>query len=423
MGSSSNVNGTSSPREKYPYPTEYFNVLDFVSKLSSDGNYQNWKKLMKDFIDRRGLIGFIKDAAEEESNRDDYMAWKRSDNLVHGWILETLSEETRARVLPFKMLPFKTARKMWKELKRIFDVTRSVLPEQALQKAAINGNWNKAMAIIEHDPDAVRCPITFYLETALHLSITSSSLGRDRFVRELLDKMTPQDVKDLVDLRGCTALHYAAEVDNREGAKLLVGKNPDLPNVGVNKSGDTTDRDHYAAEVGNKGGAKKKVSRNVDLPNVLARKSAGSAEVDYKGGGGAKLLVSRNSDDPPNVLVGKSGDTPDDLHYAADVDHEEGEKTRLVSKSLDVPNAIEVKYGDTPLHYAARYGHTNMVRYLMSVTRVEDMVDDKGASLLLVLTQVVGLPRLIYGVSNGFEAYVMTMFHFSSGWYFDGLFT
>lgn len=27
------------------------------------------------------------------------------------------------------------------------------------------------------------------------------------------------------------------------------------------------------------------------------------------------------------------------------------------------------------------------------------------------------------GVSNGFEAYVVTMFHFPSGWYFDGLFT
>ncbi|KAI8562679.1 hypothetical protein RHMOL_Rhmol03G0053300 [Rhododendron molle] len=228
------------------------------------------------------------------------------------------------------------------------------------------------MEIIKDCPDAVSSSITFYLQTTLHLAIASSSLGRNPFVSRLLEKMTPQDLERLVDRRGCTALHYAIEVNNMEGAKL-----------------DTPDRDHYAAEVGNKGGAKKKVSRNVDLPNILARKSAGSAEVDNKGGGGAKLLVRRNSDDLPNVLVGKSGDTLDDLRYAADVDIEEEEKTKLVSQSSDVSNVIEGKYRDTPLHYAARYGHQKMVRYLMTVTGVEDILadDKKGASLLLDLTQ------------------------------------
>ncbi|XP_058180034.1 uncharacterized protein LOC131298569 [Rhododendron vialii] len=137
MGSSSNVNCTSSPLgDKYPYPTE-FHVLDFVPKLSSEENYKNWKKLMKDFINRRGLIGFIDGTSTaEESNQDDYMAWKRLDNLVQGWMLTTLSEEirlqvlseeTRLRVPSFK---FKTAKELWKGLKRILDVTRSVLPEQ-----------------------------------------------------------------------------------------------------------------------------------------------------------------------------------------------------------------------------------------------------------------------------------------------------
>lgn len=132
-------------------------------------------------------------------------------------------------------------------------------PYLALQKAAINGDQNKAMEIIEDYPNAVRSHITFYLETSLHLAITSSSpAGRDPFVRRLLEKMTPQDLERLVDRRGCKALHYAAEVGNLEGAKMLVNKNPDLPNVGVRESGDTPDHDHYAAEVGNKGGAKAK---------------------------------------------------------------------------------------------------------------------------------------------------------------------
>ncbi|KAI8562678.1 hypothetical protein RHMOL_Rhmol03G0053200 [Rhododendron molle] len=119
--------------EKYPYPTE-FNVLDFFPKLLSERNYDNWKLSMRDFIDRRGLIGFIKDVDVEETNRDE--AWKRSDNLVQGWILATLSEEIRLRVLSKetrqRVLPkkFKTAKELWKGLKRILDVTRSVLPEQ-----------------------------------------------------------------------------------------------------------------------------------------------------------------------------------------------------------------------------------------------------------------------------------------------------
>ncbi|KAI8562669.1 hypothetical protein RHMOL_Rhmol03G0052600 [Rhododendron molle] len=237
MASSSNVN-TSSPREKYPYPTE-FDVLDFVPKLLSEGNYDSWKSSMRDFIDSRGLIGFIDGMAAdqpEESNRDDYMAWKRSDNLVRRWILATLSEETRLRVLRFK-----TAKDLWTELAKIFDATRSLWQREygqghylALHKAAINGDWDEARGIIEREPDAVRTPITPFSQTALSVAISSASAGRSRFVRELLEKMTPEDVM-LVDYRGRTALHRAATAYNMEGAKMLVRKNPDLPKVFDNR--------------------------------------------------------------------------------------------------------------------------------------------------------------------------------------------
>ncbi|XP_058205433.1 uncharacterized protein LOC131319266 isoform X2 [Rhododendron vialii] len=239
MASLSNVNGTKTPREKYPYSTE-FDVLDFVPKLLSEGNYDSWKSLMRDFIDSQGLIGFIDGRAAdqpEQSDRDDYMAWKRSsDNLVRRWLLATLSEETRLRVLRFK-----TAKDLWTELEKIFDATRTLWQRDeerkygqghhlALQKAAINGDWDKAREIIEREPDAVRTPITPLSQTALIVAIPSPSAGRSRFVRELLKKMTPEDVK-LVDYRGRTALHRAATVNNMEGAKMLVSKNPDLPNV------------------------------------------------------------------------------------------------------------------------------------------------------------------------------------------------
>ncbi|XP_058205429.1 uncharacterized protein LOC131319264 isoform X2 [Rhododendron vialii] len=233
MGSSSNENSTCSPREKYPYPTE-FNVLDFVPKLFSEGNYNNWKLLMRDFIRMRGLIGFIEGVAAEEHNQDE--TWKRSNNLVRGWILVTLSEDIRPRVLPFE-----TAKGLWTRLEKIFDPTRSTWqPDDgmeyrqghylALQKAAIKGDWDKAREIIESEPNAVRTHITPTLQTALAIAISSGSAGRNRFVRKLLEKMTPKDVVDLVDNNGGTALFEAVVVGNIEGAKMLVYKNSDLPN-------------------------------------------------------------------------------------------------------------------------------------------------------------------------------------------------
>ncbi|KAF7147325.1 hypothetical protein RHSIM_Rhsim03G0047400 [Rhododendron simsii] len=254
MASSSNEN-TSSPVEKYPYPTEFI-VLDFVPKLSSEGKYDDWKLLMRDFIGSQGLIGFIDGtAAAKESNQDDYMAWKRSDNLVRRWILETLCKDTRLRVLSSE-----TAKDLWTELERKFDATRPLfhLDEEtenrqgqylALHKAAISGDWDKAIGIIEADPDAVTTPITPFSQAALHLAVSSASAGRNRFVRELLEKMTPEDVVDLVDDQEATALHYAADIDNMEGAKLLVSKNSDLPDA-VDIYGYTPL--HWAANLGKK---------------------------------------------------------------------------------------------------------------------------------------------------------------------------
>ncbi|KAE9444937.1 hypothetical protein C3L33_23165, partial [Rhododendron williamsianum] len=90
----------------------------------------------------------------------------------------------------------------------------------------------------ERDPDAVRTHITPTLQTALAIAISSGSAGRNRFVRELLEKMTPQDLVVVVDNHGRTALFEAVWIDNMEGAKMLVSKNSELPNV-VDESGMT----------------------------------------------------------------------------------------------------------------------------------------------------------------------------------------
>ncbi|KAI8571543.1 hypothetical protein RHMOL_Rhmol01G0127800 [Rhododendron molle] len=145
MASSSSTNNTStttatsSPMDqKYPYPTE-FNVRDFVPIELSRRNYDNWSRLMSDFIQSRGLIGFIRGTVKAPAldaidgggesggnqdyyyNNSNYELWKRSDNFVRGWILATLAQDTRLSVLRFK-----TAEAVWNELRKMFDLTMNL---------------------------------------------------------------------------------------------------------------------------------------------------------------------------------------------------------------------------------------------------------------------------------------------------------
>ncbi|KAF7148974.1 hypothetical protein RHSIM_Rhsim03G0102900 [Rhododendron simsii] len=234
MASPSNIS-TSSPTEKYPCLTE-FNVLDFVPKLLSQRDYKKWKMLMEGFIKKRGLIGFIDGTAKEEiDNQDYYKAWKRSDNLVQGWILATLTQD-----ICLVMLGWETAKELWTQLEKMFDPTSSLwqydeeeenritryLP---LHKAIVKGDWDEATGIIQQHPAAVRAAITPLSETALHVAIRTG--GRTHFVRMLLEKMTPHDVEHPVDYYRRTTLHWAAMCGTIEEAEMLVNKNSILPNV------------------------------------------------------------------------------------------------------------------------------------------------------------------------------------------------
>lgn len=140
-----------------------------------------------------------------------------------------------------------------------------------LQKAAIKGEWDKkTMEIMERDRNAARSPITRFNETALHLAVSSGSPEKSKncFVRELLKKMTQEEVYDLVDVRGGTALHYAAEVDYIDGAKMLFEKNPNLPNAQDLLPGGNTPL-HWAAQFGHRDMVEYLIDRT-NVPGMLA---------------------------------------------------------------------------------------------------------------------------------------------------------
>ncbi|KNA17448.1 hypothetical protein SOVF_079710 [Spinacia oleracea] len=115
----------------------------------------------------------------------------------------------------------------------------------ALYKAVVRGEWNEARKFLDDDPDALTAKITIASETALHIAVGT---GKDlEFAEKLIRRMSPEDLA-LTDQNGETALSVAAVVGNIEAAKLLVNKNPDLPNV----SGKSGLPIHRAAQYGQK---------------------------------------------------------------------------------------------------------------------------------------------------------------------------
>uniref|UniRef100_A0A5B7ACJ2 Uncharacterized protein n=1 Tax=Davidia involucrata TaxID=16924 RepID=A0A5B7ACJ2_DAVIN len=163
---------------------------------------------------------------------EDYKAWKRSDTLLGSWILGTLSDD----LLPY-VVSLENARALWIRLQTMlsqekeyeeFQVGENISKYLPLLKAIIGGDWESAMKFLEQNPDAVRVSITEHSRTAL--IVAASLVGRINFVKKLVELMSPLDLA-LVDYFDQTALHRAAGSGNIEAAKLLVSKNPDLPNA------------------------------------------------------------------------------------------------------------------------------------------------------------------------------------------------
>ncbi|KZV26444.1 ankyrin repeat-containing protein-like [Dorcoceras hygrometricum] len=101
-----------------------------------------------------------------------------------------------------------------------------------LYRAALNGDWESARKFFDQDPDAITAKITKVSGTALHVAVGSGKAID--FVKELLELIPTEGLATLRDQVGQTVLHYAAIFGNVEAAKLLVSKDPALPNTPCN---------------------------------------------------------------------------------------------------------------------------------------------------------------------------------------------
>ncbi|KAM7517528.1 hypothetical protein LguiB_016490 [Lonicera macranthoides] len=99
---------------KYPFPST-FSVANFVSIKLCKSNYPLWKTQMDCVIVSQDLVGFIDGSISKPVpsilTNQNYLLWRRTDHLLKGWILGSLSEEVLVSVIHLE-----TSRDVWADL-------------------------------------------------------------------------------------------------------------------------------------------------------------------------------------------------------------------------------------------------------------------------------------------------------------------
>nr|KJB65285.1 hypothetical protein B456_010G087900 [Gossypium raimondii] len=96
-----------------------------------------------------------------------------------------------------------------------------------LYKAALTGDWESATRVFEQNPKAATAMIMGSMY-ALHVAVGARKANE--FVEKLVERMSLEEVA-MVNGSGATILSIAAAIGNTDAVKLLVCKNPDLPNI------------------------------------------------------------------------------------------------------------------------------------------------------------------------------------------------
>ncbi|CAI9293223.1 unnamed protein product [Lactuca saligna] len=268
--SSSNQHVTLDVGEEYTYPyPSNLAAASFISvKLSGKDKYGIWKTQMLCLLKSHGMFGFVDgtlvspqtsssvSGKEKVCDHNSHWLWTRSDALVKGWILGSLSEQTLTDVvdrlteklhLDRNAADDFSAKDVWDELQAMYappavvpqlalvvedtlqdeDEKDRVLNLQELYKCAQLGDWYGVERILSKGRVTVIDKITNNGNTALHVAFGSS---KDReFLENLLERI-PENTQ-LLDLRnsdGSTPLHVAAIIGNTQAADILVARNPEL---------------------------------------------------------------------------------------------------------------------------------------------------------------------------------------------------
>ncbi|XP_035541646.1 uncharacterized protein LOC109001921 isoform X2 [Juglans regia] len=95
-----------------------------------------------------------------------------------------------------------------------------------LLQAALEDDWKTAEAFIQKNPNCLGAQITKQEGTALH---NAAAVKNTRFVKELVKRMTPEQLELKIKPSNCTALYFAAQSEIVTIAEVMVKKNKCLP--------------------------------------------------------------------------------------------------------------------------------------------------------------------------------------------------
>nr|KAJ0198084.1 hypothetical protein LSAT_V11C700360760 [Lactuca sativa] len=263
--SSSNPHVTLEVREEYPYPSHVYTPSFVTLKLSGRDEYGIWKTQILCLLESHGMLGFIDGTliSPQTSNNvsgkekvgdheTHHRLWRRSDALVKGWIIGSLSKQTlmyvaerlKEKLDQERIATDFSAKDVWDELQAMYapavvppELPAVVLDTQVeryreeahreLYKAILDRQWSAVEEMLVRRHITVIDKITNNGNTALHVAISTSK--KLEFLEKMLG-LTPENTQ-LMNVRnsdGSTLLHVAAIIGNTEAAKILVERNPDL---------------------------------------------------------------------------------------------------------------------------------------------------------------------------------------------------
>jgi hypothetical protein len=79
-----------------PYLTHHFDHpgMILIPKSLNGDNYSTWKRFMTLALNSKNKLGFVDGSIKipsKEIDQEEYATWSRCNDMVHSWIVNTLS--------------------------------------------------------------------------------------------------------------------------------------------------------------------------------------------------------------------------------------------------------------------------------------------------------------------------------------------
>ncbi|GKD44695.1 ankyrin repeat-containing domain-containing LTR copia-type protein, partial [Tanacetum coccineum] len=130
----------------YPYPSTV-NISNFISvKLTGHNNYHIWKTQFLCLIQGHDMFGFIDNTFPPplQDEPENMPSWKRSDALLRGWILSSLTEDILT-----KTITLNTAKDVW----NLLEDSYSTLTLESAHARSVSLSESEGVSGMHEDDD------------------------------------------------------------------------------------------------------------------------------------------------------------------------------------------------------------------------------------------------------------------------------